>query len=141
MGNENENVLQFEVVRHVTLPFFIIPEGTPAYIRFETAITPDESSFSERVRKTKGSESQSKEPMDIATITNLQSNERMRLVAHQVLKNTLTETYPDNGYKDKCFKLVKTERKGGRGSKYFAFDITEIKLKTTAPAPAATGKK
>jgi hypothetical protein len=139
-NNENAALL-YEIVKHVTLPFFIIPEATPVYIRFDSAILADTSSFSERVRKTKG-DTGSKDPMDIANITNLQTGEVCRLVAHQVLKNTLTETYANDSYVTKTFKIVKTERKGGRGSKYFAFDITEIRLKSkgeTAPAPI--GKK
>lgn len=141
------NTMQFEIVRNVTLPFFIMPEdGTPSFVKFLTAIKPDESSFSERVTRRRkanadGTENKDqKEKMDIANVVNLQTGEEMRLVCHEVLKNIMTETYSDDAYVGKLFRVVKTPKKGGRGGKYYAFDVAEIRLKTEnadAPAPPA----
>src|SRR5215469_10751905 len=138
MATTLPEMMQFEIVKHITLPFFIIPNDTPVYIKFSTAIAKDTSSFSERVtRRRKAADDTTTAPkkdeaMDIANIVNLQTGEEMRLVAHQVLSSTLNEAYPENGYVNKLFKIVKSEKKGGRGGKYFAFDIAEIRLKQTA---------
>lgn len=141
---------RFEIARHVTLPFYIIPEdGTPAYIKFNTKIEPDTSSFSERVnaRRKKEGESEDKkpEPMNIAQITNLLSGEVMRLVSHTVLTNTMQEAYADGSYVGKMFRIVKTAKKGGRGPKYFAFDVAELREKQAdngaSSAPAKSPAK
>lgn len=121
-------MMQFEVVRNVTLPFIIIPnDGTPSYIKFDTAIEADKSTFSERVRKSKNGEGPAtQEPMHLATVTNLQTGEVGRLVVHSVLESTLTEAYPDGSYVGKYFQIVKSKTAGKR---YFSFNIVEIKLK------------
>lgn len=136
--NEMASFGEIEVVRNVTLPFIIIPsDGNPFYLKFNTAIELDKTTFSERVRKGKtdaDGKAQSAEPMHIAEVTNLQSGEVGRLVAHQVLESNLNEAYPNNGYVDKCFKISKQKS----AKRYFTFNIVEIKLKTkTAQTTAA----
>ena len=132
MTNE---IMQFEVVRNVTLPFLIMTsDGTDNFVKFDSAILPDTSTFSERVRKTKTSDGgpQSTDPMHIALVTNLQTGEVCRLVAHQVLESNLNECYPNDGYVGKYFKITKQKAAKGR---YFNFNIIEIKLKAKAEAP------
>ena len=127
--NEMASFGEFEVVRNVTLPFIIIPQdGVPFYLKFNTAIEPDKTTFSERVRKGKTNEDGSKQsvqPMHIAEVTNLQSGEVGRLVAHQVLESNLDEAYPNAGYVGKYFKISKQKS----AKRYFTFNIVEIKLK------------
>ena len=127
---------EIEVVRNVTLPFIIIPsDGTPFYMKFETAIEPDKTTFSERVRKGKTNAdgtAQSVEPMHIAEVTNLQTGEVGRLVAHQVLESNLDEAYPNQGYVGKYFKVSKQKS----AKRYFTFNIVEIKLKTQSQEAA-----
>ncbi len=125
----SESVLQFEVVRNVTLPFMMIPsDGSNVYLKFNTAIEPDRSTFSERVRRSKNDgEGAKQEPMHIAEVTNLQTGEVARLVAHSVLESNLTEAYPNDGYVGKTFQIAKTKAAGKR---YFNFNIVEIKLRS-----------
>jgi hypothetical protein len=129
-ANEMTQFGEIEVVRNVTLPFIIIPaDGVPFYVKFNTAIEPDKTTFSERVRKGKVSADgtqQSAEPMHIAEVTNLQSGEVGRLVAHQVLESNLDEAYPNAGYVGKYFKISKQKS----AKRYFTFNIVEIKMKT-----------
>lgn len=134
----NLPVLQFEVVRRLTIPFLIIPDdGAAKYLRFDTAIEEDKTTFSERVRKAKPAEDgkTNQSPMHICTVVDLQTGEVMRLVAHEVLENTLNEGYPNGTYVGKVFEIKKTKRAGKR---YFSFDVTEIKLKSDA---SGDGKK
>ena len=138
--NEMTSFGEFEVVRNVTLPFLIIPaDGAPYYLKFNTAIAPDTTTFSERVRKRRADadgKPQSKEPMDIAEITNLQSGEVGRLVFLDLLKNNLREAYPNDGYVGLYFKISKTKGKG-----FFNFNIVEIKLKTKDAVQKTAEKK
>lgn len=136
---------QFEIVRHVTKPIFKLPEdGSPAYIKFLSAIEPDKSSFSERMRKSRkeGENQEQQKPVDMADIVNLQTGEECRIIVHSVLKSQMNEAYPENAYVTKMFKVTKSAKKQGRGtSQYFTFDIAEIRLKqqpvpVTEPVPA-----
>jgi hypothetical protein len=71
---ENNQVLQFEVVKRLTVPFLVIPnDGSPYYLKFDTAIEPDKTTFSERVRKSKTDSDPNAKPMHIATVTNIQT--------------------------------------------------------------------
>lgn len=134
MDTQNE-VMQFEVVKNVTLPFIILKEdGVKNYIRFDSKIEADSSTFSERVRKARAGTEDAQKPMDIALITNLATKEEGRLVVHDVLKNILFESYPDGSYVDKSFQIVKSKAAGKR---YFNFDVKEIRLKNAAPETVA----
>lgn len=133
--NPNPALIGFDIVKHVTRAFYILPEDQPSFVRFQTAFTPDTTSFSERVRRRKETPGEKPAPMQIADIVNLQTGEEMRLVAHQVLKNTMDENYPSESYIGKDFRIIKTPKKGGIGGKYFAFAIVEIKLKGSVEAP------
>jgi hypothetical protein len=130
MSTANPSVLSFDVVKRLTTPFLIIPDdGTPKYLRFETAIKPDDTTFSERVRKAKpdAEGKQNTAPMNMAKVVDLQTGEEFRLVVHEVLHNTLQEAYPNDSYVGKMFEIKKTKRAGKR---YFSFDVTEIRLKS-----------
>src|ERR1700722_14301954 len=105
------NGMEFEVARLVTLPFLVMANDEKYYIRFDTAIEPDKSTFSERVRKSKTGDpaTQSQEPIHIANVTNLNGMSSARLVAHAVLESNLNEAYPDKGYVNKMFQIQKTK--------------------------------
>jgi hypothetical protein len=137
---ENE-IPKFEVVRNVTIPFIIVPgDGTAFYLKFNTAIEADKTTFSERVRRSKndGDKTQSSEPMHIAEVTNLQTGEVGRLVLHAVLESNLKEAYKDDSYVGRYFKINKEKAKGKR---YFSFNIVEIKLKEQETKPATSAVK
>jgi hypothetical protein len=133
------SMMQFEVVKNVTLPFVMIPgDGTPFYIKFNTPIEADKSTFSDRVRASKKEGESKQEPMRLAEVTNLQTGEIGRLVVHSVLESTLVETYPDAQYVGRCFQLKKQKNAGKR---YFSFEIVEIRLKGQNSEPAKVAAK
>jgi hypothetical protein len=139
MTDQNQNVMQFEIVKRVTVPFLRIDDaGTPSYLKFDTAILPDTTTFSERVRASKNDATSKQEPIHIATVTNVQTGEVLRLVAHQVLESTLDDAYPDKSYVGRIFEIKKSKREGKR---YFSFDIQEIKLKGANSSAPVAGKK
>lgn len=131
---------QFEVARNVTLPFILIPDnGEPIYLKFETAIEPDSSQFSARMRRSrKDGEQSSDKPVDIAKVVNLQTGELGRLLIHEVLKSNLTEAYPQGEYVGKMFQIKKSKAQGKR---YFNFNIIELRPKTTANEQESTHAK
>ena len=132
----NPNIIQLEVVKHLTVPFLIIEaDGKPYYLRFDTAIEADKTQFSERVRASKKDDpNQSQEKLHIATVTNVETGEVFRLVAHSVLESQLNESYPDGNYAGKIFCIKKVKATGKR---YFNFDITEMRVKEQPKAPTA----
>ena len=125
-------VLQFEVIEQLTVPFLVMENDKDYFIRFLTAIEPDKTSFSDRVRRNRkdGQEQPSQEPIHIALVTDLQTNQKMKLVAHAVLESNLNEARPNGEYVNKTFRISKSKATGKR---YFNFNITEIRLKTDTP--------
>ena len=129
--------IRLQIVKKVTIPFFIIPEdGNPCYLRFDTPIEPDQSSFSDRVRKGRKDENgqTNDQPMRIAKVTDIMTGEVCRLVAHSVLESTLDESYPEKSYVGRIFAITKSKAKGKR---YFAFNIDEMQIVEDAPVPDA----
>jgi hypothetical protein len=140
------DVLQFEVVRHVTLPLFKMEdENFKYYFRFEKGIEQGrELAASKRQRKVSEGSDQ-KEPLpppDLAEVTNLRTGELGQIIVNAVLKSNLEDTYPDAGYVGKSFQIqrLKSIARGSRTIKMF--EILEIKLKQLeTPAPTSTKKK
>ena len=131
------NLEDFEL-KNVTVPFLVMKENTPYYIKFDSAIEADQTTFSERVRKPRdGSEDASKkiEPMRIAEVTVLLDcegekgtkfvgGESARLVAHNVLESSIVEKYKDGSYNGRAFKIEKVSK--AQGKRYFSFNIKEL---------------
>lgn len=141
-----ENVLPefdasaFEVARQVTVPFLIMEPDIKYFIRFDEPIKQDDSSFTERVRKSRKEESDNKEPIHIAKITNLATKQPAKLVAHNTLESNLNEAYKDGSYVGKMFQIEKKSK--AQGKRYFTFEILELKLKAKTEAePEHKGAK
>lgn len=138
-------------LKNVTVPFLVMKENTPYFVKFDSPIEADKTTFSERVRKSRdGDESKKIEPMRIADVTVLMDcegekgskfvgGESARLVAHSVLESNLTEKYPDGAYNGKAFRIEKVSKAQGR--RYFTFNIKELVPKAkTAQEPAKVKK-
>jgi hypothetical protein len=129
---------EYTVVRNVTKEFFVIPEdGTPMYLRFETAFAKDES-IEIKTRSRAGDGDKKKEPMEIADVVNMMTGEIGRLIGNEVVKSELRGSYPEDSYIGKVFEIRQGASKTGRGgNKYRTFKIVEMVRKSdTAPAPA-----
>lgn len=142
---EENGMMQFEIVKRVTLPFLILEGDKTYYLKFDTAFEPDTTSFSERVRAQKtpaNGEPVKQEPIDIATVTDLQSGEICRLVGHAVLKSNIEDVYKDKSYVGRLFQIKRSKDRFGKGTnKHFRFNIDEIKLKTADQKNVAAGGK
>jgi hypothetical protein len=108
-----------KVVKSVTLPILKQADGVPYYVRVTGAI------FLGKQLKGEGEEAK-QEPAHLMNITNLETGEDMQMIANTVMKSSLEEEYPENGYVGKCFQI---ERKAaGAGKRYKAYSIQEIEI-------------
>jgi hypothetical protein len=140
MGITTPAVMQFEIVRHVTLPQIKLPDdGSALYLRFEKAIETARQLEAMKTRRSKNATTESTEtplpPPQVAEVTNLQTGELGQFIVNAVLESNLNESYPDEGYVKKCFSIKQLSLKKGRGGySYKTFEILEIRLKEAANA-------
>lgn len=120
------SLLNLEVVEQITVPFLVMEVDKDYYLRFVTAIAADTTSFSERVRKSKKEEEGNKEPIHIATVIDLSTKQKARLVVHSVLESTIVEARANDAYVDKIFKIRKVSKT--QGKRYFTFNVTEMRV-------------
>jgi hypothetical protein len=133
--------MQFEIVKHVTLPLIkILEDGTPMYLRFESEIRVADQLVATRARQTKdpttGKVEEKGAPMpppDIADVTDMQTGQLGQIIVNAVLKSNLEKVYPKNEYVSKCFQLKKIKT----SKRYFTFEILEIRLKGQAASTPA----
>jgi hypothetical protein len=131
----DQDTLQFEVVKHVTLP--LIKLGIePSFIRFDGPMYQSEKATPTRARSD-GEEPKGdrKAPPILAEVTDMVHDIKGQMICNTVLETELKKKYKDDSYVGHIFRLVKTKL---QGRDYATFEITEVKLKTAAPA---TGKK
>jgi len=112
---EQNNVLQFEVVKNVTLPLLKPQLDVPVYIKVLDPIY-----LGKKVE-------QDKEPATIANIVNLETGEHCQILVPAVLAGIFEDEYPDNAYVNKCFKLTKHPKASGK--RYHLFTVLEITVK------------
>lgn len=135
--------LQFEVVRHVTLPLFKLEdENFKYYFRFETAIERGKELAATRKPRSNsdGTPKEQMPPPDLAVVTNLRTGELGQIIVNAVLKSNLEDTYPDAGYVGKCFQITRLKSVVRGSSTIKMFEILEIKMKGSPIAPAVQGK-
>lgn len=139
---DQPNTLQFELVKNVTLPQLKWVVDQPFYIRFDGAIFESEKTTVTRARRPKldekgkpivAAETNKKAPPMLAAVTDLPTGKQFQMIMNTVLDSTLQEKYPSDSYVGKCFKIIMHQL---AGKDYKTFEIAEIRVKGTAPAPA-----
>lgn len=110
-------------LRRVTVPLLKQKDEVEYFIKFiapyEKASEIKRSSRSDRAER----EGQKKEPPYLARVINLETGEEMDIIVNAVLKSTLDDEFPDNGYVGKSFEIV---RHSIAGRDYKTYDVTEI---------------
>ncbi len=112
-----------KIIKRITMPTLKLVPDTPVYVKIMEKI------FEGKAPKLKDGEKpsdQKKAPM-LFNVTNLETGEAMQLVAGAVVQSEIVDTYPKDGYVNKCFMITKGKKKdlsGGRG--YFTYEIAEI---------------
>lgn len=133
--------IQFEVVKHVTLPLLKNPEdGTPIFVTFTGPIFKAKEVAGGRAPKKNadGSPAAAMAPPELAQVTDLARNAPAQIIVNSVMGSELRETYPNDAYVGKSFQIKKFKPTGGK--RYALFEILEIRVKATdgaTPPPHA----
>lgn len=138
---ETVDTPQFDVVRNVTKEFFVVPEdGTPMFLKFQTAFATDPSLVNIGRRSKNDDPDKPKEPIEVADVLNLQTGEEGRIIGNSVIKSELRSSYPDESYVNKYFRITQGAMKQGKSNKYRSFKIIEIKIREKSEPVAETHK-
>ncbi len=89
----------------------LIADGKPVYLRITSAISPGNTS--------------AKTQLEMMDAVNLITKESCCIVADTMLKNTLRDCYPNDGYVHKDFQIKKFGSQGGK--RYAEFEINEVR--------------
>jgi hypothetical protein len=108
-----------KIKRNLTLPVHRFVEETPSYFKILTKMA---------LGKKMGgkSEAAKMEPATLVEIVNLETGENEQLICSKVIQSTLSESYPDDTYVGKGFKVVKHAKKQGKN--YNNYSIAEIEV-------------
>ena len=109
----------FSVAKLVTLAIRKTEVDVPVYVKLIAAIKKGEAIEEDKDGK-------KKEPVDILTITDLETGEQMQIIAGKILVETIKKEYPDESYIDKCFEFTKLAARGSGANKYHPWKIVEI---------------
>lgn len=118
---------EYKKVRSVTLPTLSLKDkGTLVHVLFESAFR-EGKQMAEQV-DAKGKKIEQKAPAHVANIINLDTGEEMQIVGSKVLRGTLEEEYPEEGYVGRCFEIENLgKHAGGRATEgYNIFRIVEV---------------
>lgn len=90
--------MKFKTVKHVTLPLLKIkPNGAPVFVRFENPM------FT-------GKKIDDNKPAAIlAHVIDLETGEECQIICAKLLQDQLNESYPDNKYVGKSFRITLTK--------------------------------
>lgn len=106
-----------EVVNLVTIPLLKKQDDKPIYVIFEGPIYKGKEMQAAEGKK-------QMEPAHLARIINMETGEQMEIICNEVMKGSLNDTYPDNGYVGKAFMITQMKVEGKR---YKNYSIKEIK--------------
>lgn len=112
----------FKVKRRVTEQLIKFEVDTEYFVRFDGAIV--------KAKETEGSRRQSpdqpkKEPPYLAQVTMLDDGTQGVIIVPHVLRSDILDAYPDDGYVNLCFRLVKHKLES---KAYSTWEIAEIEL-------------
>jgi hypothetical protein len=108
---------KFKIKRRVVVPILKLLAGTPVFVRIESAI----ESRKKVEKDDKGVEKES--TIDICRVTNMETGEMGEFVVGNVLRDDLTEAYPDAKYVGLSFRILKKDVPGKR---YKTYELDEI---------------
>ena len=107
------------ILKHVTMPTLKLIPDVPAYVKITEAM------FTGKSQPAKEGEA-AKKPPEIFNVINLETGEVCQMVAGTVVQREIQDNYPNDGYVNKCFMIVKGKKKGTGDRGYFTYEIAEI---------------
>lgn len=106
-----------KVKRNLTPPVLKLVEDVPVYVQILAPMYIGKSIAAKPGEK-------EKEPATIIDCANLETGEVCQIVANTVLRSTLNETFPNDGYVDHRFSICKKSKQPGK--QYNKFEILEL---------------
>lgn len=125
----DQNIPQFRVVKHVTLP--LLKFGVePIFVRFDEPIFQAEAVTTGRQSKSENGETAKMimAPPELANVTDLVRKVPCQIIVNTVLGAELRKKYPKDAYVGKAFRLSKSQLQGKR---YAQFEIAEVEAVET----------
>ena len=102
----------------LTRPTFKTVVDVPLYVKIQDKM------FIGKERVGRDGKKSDKAPPTVINVMNLETGELGQVLANTILKQTLEEEYPNDGYVNLCFAITKQKRKEGK--QYDPFNILEI---------------
>jgi len=121
----------------LTRPVLKLEPNKARYIKVEAAMYVGKEIKATRGRPT--DDEKKKEPATIMDVIDLTTGEPSQIVCNTVLKSTLQESYPNDGYVGLCFSVTKLDKESGKD--YNKFKIEEIEDPTVEESGAAAAPK
>jgi hypothetical protein len=107
----------YKIVRNVTMPSLKLEIEKPYFVKVTGPY------FTGKAQKP-GKDGKAMEPATVLPIVNLETGEVAQLVMGAVLKGILDDSYPDDVYVGRAFRLVKHDKANGK--RYFSYSVDEI---------------
>lgn len=113
---ETKPAFEYKSVRKITLPLLKKEDGVAIFVAIMGPIF--------KGKEVKGTGDAAKmAPADLANILNLETGEEMQMICNAVLKSTLEEEYPGEGYVGKQFRILQSKVEGKRYKNYTVEEI------------------
>ena len=108
---------QFKRVKNLTLDILKFVEGEPRHVKITAAM---------HVGKEQKPDAEGKkhEPAILASCINLDDGAECQIIVSAVVRSTINDEYPNDGYVGKCFAITKKARVAGK--QYFPYGVEEI---------------
>tara|TARA_R110000737_G_C14623309_1_gene494000 strand:+ start:9252 stop:9608 length:357 start_codon:yes stop_codon:yes gene_type:complete len=111
-----------KIVKQLVLPVLKMNVDEPIYVKFIDAVMEKE-----KVEKDENG-ADKHGTIQIGHVIELRDGEEFHMVIGSVLLSTLTESYVDASYVDKCFMITKLAKKGSGARGYHPYLLAEIEL-------------
>lgn len=105
-------------IRALVLPTLKLVEEQPVHVTINGAMTT--STAPQKPDK----DGRTKEPATVCPVTDLDTGEVTQIICGAVLKGILNEQYPNDGYVEKSFEIVKHAKAPGK--RYNTYSVFEI---------------
>jgi hypothetical protein len=136
----------FRIKKLVTVPHLKFEAETPYYLKFLSAMVDMEKTTPTRAARVKKDALgnvlpptvRKMAPPIVAKVLNLVDKKPYQIILNAMLEGLLEDSYPEDSYVDKCFRIILHTKAAGKD--YHTFEVAEIEVEDPS-APVAAGKK
>lgn len=119
-------------IKTVTRTLIKLQNNRPYYFKIEGAM------FVGKELKAKEGDTKKKDPATLLNVINLEDGSEGQIIVGTVLKSTLNEEYPKDGYVGRCFEI---EKKRDAQHDYNTYNIAEIEDPAAEEEKGSSKKK